>query len=118
FDLPLAFPVRLSPGNYWLGFIAGTTTKGMGYRYKSAPNSRAYNVNSYASPPTSTFGAPTKDSEQASIYATYIPTGAPANWAPPTISGSPKQGRQLTASPGTWLNFPTAYTYQWLRCNP
>ena len=120
-DLPLASPVSLSPGTYWLGFIAGTTTEGMGYRYNSAPNSRAYNANSYTSPPTSTFGAPTKDSEQASIYATYTPaapTGTPANVSLPTISGSPKQGQQLTSSPGAWSNSPTAYSYQWLRCNP
>src|SRR5262249_13759783 len=70
------------------------------------------------SPPTSPFGTPTKDSEQASIYATYTPTGAPASWGVPTVSGSPKLGRQLTASPGAWLNFPKAYTYQWLRCSP
>jgi sugar lactone lactonase YvrE len=122
FDLPLASPVSLSSGTYWLGFITGTTTEGMGYRYNSAPNSRAYNVNSYTSLPTSTFGTPTKDSEQASIYATYTPaatpTGTPANVGSPAISGTAQQGQTLTEVHGTWTNSPTGFTYQWLQCDP
>jgi hypothetical protein len=36
---------------------------------------------------------------------------------PPTISGTPQVGDALTASPGTWSNQPTSYTYQWDRCS-
>lgn len=42
---------------------------------------------------------------------------APVNTAPPTITGTAAVGQTLTAQNGTWSNTPTAYQYQWLRCN-
>jgi subtilisin family serine protease len=121
FELPLSAPLALSPGTYWLGFITGTTTEGLGYRYDTVANGRAYNTNPFAGGPTNPFGAATKDSEQASIYATYT-TGAPnvlppASTSPPTIAGVAQAGQTLSATPGTWTESPNSYAYQWQRCD-
>jgi hypothetical protein len=42
---------------------------------------------------------------------------APAYTALPTISGTATQGQTLSASDGSWSNFPTSYALQWRRCN-
>jgi hypothetical protein len=49
------------------------------------------------------------------VYAIYWVPAPPANRAVPTISGTPKVGKKLTALRGTWTNSPK-YTYHWLRC--
>ena len=39
-------------------------------------------------------------------------------WAfQPAISGTASAGQTLQVNPGTWSQPPTAYTYQWQRCN-
>jgi len=73
FSLPLTAPVHLQPGTYWIGFITGPTSEGMGYVYDSVESSRAYDANEFSAGPTEAFGTATLDSEQASIYATYAP---------------------------------------------
>jgi hypothetical protein len=35
----------------------------------------------------------------------------------PTISGTPTPGQTLQVSPGSWSQNPSAYSYQWHRCN-
>ena len=42
---------------------------------------------------------------------------APSNTSSPTISGSASDGSVLTANNGSWSNSPSAYAYQWLRCD-
>jgi streptogramin lyase len=42
---------------------------------------------------------------------------APANTAPPTISGSPLIGVRDAVSKGSWATEPTIYAYQWQRCS-
>jgi hypothetical protein len=115
FELPFPSPVNLSPGAYWLGFITGNTTEGVGYVYDRVEGSRAYNIDSYPGGPTTPFGLPIMDSEQASIYATYVPA-RPVNASPPTVSGVAQQGQTLTASPGSWTNSPTQFVQRWQRC--
>ena len=44
-------------------------------------------------------------------------TADPANTTPPTISGTPQEGKTLTGDRGVWSNSPTDFQYYWLRCN-
>jgi hypothetical protein len=45
------------------------------------------------------------------------PPSAPANSAPPTISGTARAGQTLTEHHGAWSGNPTSYSYAWERCN-
>ena len=73
YQLAFSAPLKLAPGNYWIGVITGATAKVAGFRYDSVAGSRDWNANPYASGPTSPFGAVTTDGEQTSLYASYIP---------------------------------------------
>jgi len=51
--------------------------------------------------------------------AVVVASGStPANVVKPSISGDPREGSALSASPGTWTGTqPISYTYQWNRCD-
>ncbi|HEV7585714.1 MAG TPA: choice-of-anchor D domain-containing protein, partial [Solirubrobacteraceae bacterium] len=120
YDLVFSSPPSLVAGNYWIGIITGATSNVAGFRFDNVTGARDYNPNAYTAGPTSTFGTPSIDTEQTSLYATYtpqLPVSPPANSTPPTITGTAQQGQTLTEHHGTWTNEPTGYKYQWLQCD-
>lgn len=48
---------------------------------------------------------------------TGVVAATPAAMHTPRISGKAKVGHTLKAATGTWNGSPTAFAYQWLRCN-
>jgi hypothetical protein len=64
---------------------------------------RATNVNGPSSPAAST-GSP-------------LVVDVPATTSAPHISGHARVGKKLSAGRGSWTYSPTAYRYQWQRCN-
>ena len=53
-------------------------------------------------------------SAQTAVVSSLAP---PFNTTLPVVSGTPQAGRELRASTGAWTENPTAFTYQWQRCN-
>src|SRR3954454_11493595 len=60
----------------------------------------------------------------AAVLTLILPAAAaakgpppPDNIKPPTISGQELQGQTLTGDPGKWKRNPSAFDYQWVRCD-
>lgn len=56
------------------------------------------------------------DARMGTTAAPNDPGATPhlVNAEPPTVSGEPRVGTTLTASPGSWTPAPTSFTYAWL----
>jgi hypothetical protein len=61
----------------------------------------------------------TDGSASAASFHTAVVTAssAPQNTSPPTISGTPQQGKTLVGDRGTWSGNPTDYNDFWVRCD-
>ena len=66
---------------------------------------------------TNADGSTAAQSDQTTVVAPATSTAGPKNTDPPTISGTPKVGQELTANEGSWSGNPTSYAYQWQRCD-
>ena len=66
---------------------------------------------------TNADGSASEQSDQTAVVAPATASGAPTNTSPPTISGTPKVGQELTVDEGSWTRNPTGFAYQWQRCD-
>ncbi len=117
--LPFATPLALPSGSYWIGIHAGPSTRTFSLRYdESTAASGAVAPQSFAAGPLTSSTGWQLQAEQISLYGTLVsPLAPPTVVTAPTISGSPRQGRTLTAAPGSWTDSPTSYGYLWYRCD-
>ena len=126
-DFPFANPIDLNPGDYWLSYWIGPNTATLYYSTATGAE-RYYGGATYSADPGQSppdpFGTAGSGDSGWSLYAPLQAPGVrsapyidPAHL--PTITGDPyfATGQTLTADHGTWNQGPTAYAYQWQRCD-
>jgi hypothetical protein len=91
------------------GSIAGATAQ----TYTLSTNDVGFTMRVHESA-TNFYGTGTSLS---SSTGTVVARTAPVNSSLPRIVGTPLRGRPLALSLGSWENSPSAFAYQWQRCN-
>jgi hypothetical protein len=71
--LPLATPVSLAPGTYWLGMLTGDTSKATVHFVGATPKAKVYIWDAYTNDAANPASAGTLDTGPISIYAEYAP---------------------------------------------
>ena len=86
--LPLATPVALVPGTYWLGMITGDTSMATVHFVGTSPASKVFIWDAYSNGPAATADPPTVVPGPISVYAEYLSATATSttNTAPTTTS--------------------------------
>ena len=117
-DLPFVSAVSLTAGPYWIGIHAGPSTRVFALRYdESTAGSGAVAPAAFATGPLTLSTSWRLQAEQISLYGSYATAVAPTNVTVPTVSGTARQGKTLSASRGTWTATPTSYAFRWFRCS-
>ena len=108
-------PFQTSPDSVAASVTAPATTTELpgsatdAYIPVSAGSSRYYAVSTVGSDGALTLEHP--------VVQGLADESTPLDTTPPTITGKPIVGDTLSASPGTWQDSPSSYTYQWQRCD-
>ena len=69
--LPLAAPVTLAPGTYWLGVLTGDTSQATVHFLGVTPGQKAWAWDAYVNGPTDPAPAPMIDAGPMSVFAEY-----------------------------------------------
>jgi len=83
-------------------------------------NGTSYSFSSWSDGGAATHNitAPASAATYTATYTAQVTSSPPTNTALPTITGTPRVGRTLQVSNGSWNGSqPITYTYQWLQCD-
>jgi len=108
---PISFSYRWRRCGPRGGACTDTNARAAGYSVSGADAGHALRVLVIARNAAGTSAALSAPSAPAPVAA------KPAITSPPSIAGTPQEGRTLTGNRGSWTNSPTGYAFRWLRCD-
>ena len=118
FDLPFASPVTPQPGHLLAWLHRRREQRGRGICLQRLPQQPCLHRERLHQrtdqPLRSTHQGLRASLRLCDVHAQIEP---PVNTAPPTISGTARAGQTLSASTGSSSESPSAYAYQWQRCD-